>query len=174
LSWSDNSTNEKGFKIYRKAGAGVWTLLKKTGPGVKPVNDTTAENNSSKTTYQYYVMAFNDSGDSPSTNTAMIPYQPLKLKAAQGTSAGTIKLTWTDKSTNETGFEIERKSGTCASTEQWTKVATLGANKTSWTDTKRTSGADYSYRVRAYKKTGNILSAYGYSLYSNCATAEAP
>jgi hypothetical protein len=176
LTWKDNSSNETGFKIYRKAGTGTeaWALLTETGPDVKSFSDTTAENNSSTTTYQYYVIAFNESGNSPSTFTATVPYSPINLTAAPGADTGTIKLTWTDKSGNENGFEIYRKSGKCSSTAKWIKVATIGANKKTWTDKWLTSGNEYSYQIRAYKKTGTMLSAYGYSMYGNCSSVKAP
>jgi hypothetical protein len=174
LTWSDNSTNETGFKIYRKAGADAWALLTTTAADVKNFSDTAATNNTTTTTYQYYIVAFNASGNSPSTYTATVPYQPINLTATQGTTAGEIQLTWTDKSSNETGFEIYRKDGTCSSTNAWIKVATVGANKTTWTDTGRTSGSTYAYKIRAYTKTGSILSVYGYSMYSNCDDALAP
>jgi hypothetical protein len=172
LTWSDNSTNELHFIIYRKAGSGPWTNL--IAPrDAKSLEDTTAAMHSSITPYQYYIVANNASGKSPSTNTATVPYQPTNLTAAPGTTAGVIKLTWTDKSTNETGFEIYRKSGACSSTSTWTKVVTLGANKTSWTNKGLTSGSKYSYKIRVYKKTGSVLPAYGYSMYSNCSSATA-
>jgi hypothetical protein len=164
LSWEDNSTSETGFKIYRKAGSGSWTCIATTSANVVNYRDTTATNNNSSTTYQYYGCANNASGNSPSTYMATIPYQPTNLTAASGTASGTKQLTWTDTSSNETGFEIYRKSGACSSTSSWAKVATLSANKTSWTDTSLTSGSSYSYKIRAYKKSGAILPAYGYSL----------
>ncbi|MCU0600442.1 MAG: fibronectin type III domain-containing protein [Desulfobacterales bacterium] len=173
LSWNDNSTNESGFKIYRKTGTEAWGLLTTTGPNVKAFSDSTASNNSSTIPYQYYILAFNNSGNSPSTYTAVVPYQPVFLTATQGATSGSINLKWTDKSTNETGFEIYRKTGPCSSTSAWTKIATLGVNKTSWTNTGLTAGNSYSYRVRAYKKSGSVLPAYGYSLYSNCASMTA-
>jgi hypothetical protein len=173
LTWTDNSTNENGFKIYRKAGSGAWVRRATTLANVKSFSDTTATNNSSTTTYKYYAVAYNASGNSPPTFTATVPYQATNLTAEQGASAGSIKLKWTDMSANETGFEVFRKSGDCSSNDTWTKVASLGANKTAWTDSGRTSGNLYSYKVRAYKKSGNVLPAYGYSMFSNCSSATA-
>jgi hypothetical protein len=175
LTWSDNSTNETGVKIYRKIGsAGVWTLVKQTTTNVKSFIDNTAANNSSATIYYYYVLALNGSGSSPSSNTAIVPFQPVNLIVDKGTVAGSIKLTWTDKSSNETGFEIWRKSGECSSTATWVKVAAVGTNKTTWTDTGRISGSDYAYKIRAYIKSGSVLPGYGYSLWSACSAESAP
>jgi len=175
LEWNDNSTNETGFKIYRKIGsAGVWTLLKTTVANVKSFSDPTAATNTSTTIYYYYIVAYNASGNSPSSNTAIVAFQPVNLIADKGTVAGSIKVSWTDKSSNETGFEIWRKSGECSSTATWVKVAVVGINKTAWTDTGRISGSDYAYKVRAYIKSGSVLPAYGYSLWSSCSSESAP
>lgn len=174
LTWSDNSANETGFKVYRRIGTGAWALRATTGANIKNFSDTTAANNSSTNSHQYYVVAFNSSGNSPATYASIVPYSPNGLTAAPGTTAGSVKLTWTDKSANETGFEVLRKSGNCASTSPWTKIATLGANKTTWTDKSCTSGSSYAYRIRAHKKIGAVLSTYGYSMYSGCATVTAP
>src|SRR5437870_2062888 len=68
----------------------------------------------------------------------------------------TLQLAWTDNSTNETGFAIERRMGTGT----YSEIATVGASVTSYTDTGLTAGTPYSYRVRAWN-------AVGYSRYSD-------
>jgi hypothetical protein len=175
LNWKDNSADETGFKIYRKAGPGAWSLLKTTAANAKTFSDTAALNHCSTTSYQYYIAAARkDAGDSPATNTATVPYQPTNLAAIQGTSSGAIQLTWTDKSTDETGYEIWRKPGDCSTSSEWTKVAVLGTNKTSWTNSGLSAGKKYSYKVRAYRKTGLVIPAYGYSMWSACKSVVAP
>jgi hypothetical protein len=172
LTWTDKSSNEKGFKIYRKSGSSAWVLLTKTDPNISHFSDTTAIKNSSMITYQYYVSAFNEFGNSPSSNAAIIPYQPTYSHAGSGIPfAFGTNLVWIDKSSNATGFEIFRKTGSCNSTYTWSKIATLGANTSVWTDTENTNDYKYSYKIRSYTKIGSILPAYGYSLYSNCFSA---
>jgi subtilisin family serine protease len=83
---------------------------------------------------------------------AFIP--PSNLNAQlQGTD---IILTWTDNSSGESGFKIERKE----SGGQFTEIASVNANQTSYTDSGLKAGKTYSYRVRAF-----INGAY--SAYSN-------
>ncbi len=172
LTWKDNASNEDGFKIYRKTGAEKkWKLLKITGPDVKSFSDTTATKNSTTNMYQYYVLAYNNAGNSVASVAALVPYQPTGLAVAKGATPTSMKLTWTDKSPNETGFEIYRKTGSCTSTDKWARVAVLGANKTAWTDTKCTADISYAYKIRAYKKTGTSNAAYGYSLFSACVSS---
>ncbi len=90
--------------------------------------------------------------------TSKIPAAPSNLAA---TAAGTtqINLTWKDNATNETGFKIERGTGV-----SYTQIATVGANITSYSNTGLSASTPYSYRVRAYNKSGN-------SAYSNIASA---
>src|SRR5262245_15401844 len=82
---------------------------------------------------------------------------PLVLvSTSRDVIAAQLKFTWTDSSTNETGFKIERKT----STTSYTQIAQVGANSTTYIDYSVTPGATYCYRVRAYNTAGN-------SAYSN-------
>jgi hypothetical protein len=172
LIWTDNSTDEKSFKIYKKAGAGSWDLLATKGENIVSHTDDNASGNTT-TTYSYYVQACNSSGCSPKTNTAVIPYKPINLSATAASSSK-INLKWADKSSNETGFQIYRKSGVCSSTNPWSRIKTTGPNITSYSNTGLTLGKTYSYKIRAYTRSSAMPYAYSYSLYSNCSQATTP
>lgn len=58
---------------------------------------------------------------------------------------GKIKLTWKDKSENETGFKIERKL-----TDQFVLLDSVYANITSYIDTTTSQTGVYNYRIYAY------------------------
>ena len=89
---------------------------------------------------------------------------PLVLgSTSRDVIAAQLKFTWTDNSTNETGFKIERKTSTIS----YTQIAQVGANSTTFIDYSVTSGATYCYRVRAYNDAGN-------SAYSNEACGTVP
>ena len=78
---------------------------------------------------------------------------PASLSAdAQSTT--TISLGWQDRSSDETAFQIERKSGSGA----FARIATVSAGTTSYSDTGLNAGTAYTYRVRAVN--GSILSSY--------------
>jgi hypothetical protein len=82
----------------------------------------------------------------------------LLAPTGHSTAAGAqLTLTWTDNSTNESGFAIERKTGI---TGTFTQIAQVGANITAHTDPNLTAGTSYCYRVRAFNATE-------YSGYSN-------
>jgi hypothetical protein len=86
------------------------------------------------------------------------PAAPTDLKAS-AVSSSQINLSWTDKANNEKGFKIER-----AVTGSFVQIATVGTNKTSYSDTGLAPSMKYTYRVRAYNGAGN-------SGYSNEASA---
>lgn len=92
---------------------------------------------------------------------AQPPAAPSSLTAT-AISPARIDLAWSDNSTTETGFQIDRAFfGSGA----WSPIATVGANVQSYANTSGlVSGTSYDYRVRAYN-------AYGNSAYSNVATA---
>jgi hypothetical protein len=68
-----------------------------------------------------------------------------------------VNLTWQDNSTNENGFQIERKIGAGGS---YAQIASVGVNINSYLNTGLASGTTYCYRVRA-------TNSYGVSAYSN-------
>ncbi|MEE9564863.1 MAG: CFI-box-CTERM domain-containing protein [Candidatus Hydrothermarchaeaceae archaeon] len=68
LSWTDNSDDEKGFKIERKTGeGGMFSDIKTVEAGTTSYSDTGL---SASTTYYYRVKAYNDGGNSANSNTA--------------------------------------------------------------------------------------------------------
>ena len=92
------------------------------------------------------------------------PEAPGNLKAT-AVSANQIDLQWTDNSTNEQGFEIERCTGSGCS--NFALVKTVSANTTEWSNTGLLANTSYTYRVRAFNASGD-------SLYSNKATSATP
>lgn len=92
-----------------------------------------------------------------------LPAAPSNLNATAASSTQ-INLAWTDNSSNETGFEIER--GTSDS-GPWAPMGTVGANVTSASDPGRSPSTTTFYRVRA-------ISGAGPSAWSNVAGATTP
>jgi fibronectin type 3 domain-containing protein len=80
------------------------------------------------------------------------PTAPINLTAS--VSSNRVNLAWTDRSTDETGFQIERS----ANGTTFTVLTTTAANVTSYTDSSVTVGQRYYYRVCAKNNAG--LSAY--------------
>jgi len=78
------------------------------------------------------------------------PGAPANL-AANATSSSEIALTWQDNSADETGFKIERKTGSGSFSE----IATVSADATSYNDTGLSANTTYTYRVRAFNSNVN-------------------
>ena len=164
LSWTDNSANETGFKIERSTNNLNFTQIATVGVNIKTYSNTGL---TASTQYFYRVRATNASGDSGYSNTANattspvsnIPAAPSGLTAT-AVSRTRINLSWTDNSTNETGFKIERSfNGT-----SFQQIATVGANVKTFAHTGLVRSKKYWYRVRAYNASGN-------SAFSNVASA---
>lgn len=162
LNWTDGSTNEQGFRIERRQGSGSWMLL----PAIIGANITTHVDSglSSDTQYAYRVFAFNQAGAGPNSNEATatthgIPDAPTSLRVVKSTGT-TVDLAWNDNSNDEDGFRLERRIG-AAST--FTVIATLQADRTTFTDSSLTVNQTYTYQIRAYNLVGN-------SGYSNAVT----
>lgn len=67
LQWSDNSSDESGFRIERSINGGSFAQVSQVGANVKTFVDTGLNK---KNTYTYRVRAFNGAGNSAFTNTA--------------------------------------------------------------------------------------------------------
>src|SRR3954451_8202033 len=66
--------------------------------------------------------------------------------------AAQFQLTWTDNSTNEDGFKVERKAGPNGT---YAQIASIPANITAYSDSSVVNGATYCYRVFAFNTGGN-------------------
>ena len=79
-------------------------------------------------------------------STGAPPNAPTSLTAT-AVSSSQINLAWTQNSSDETGFKIERKTGAAGT---YAEIAIVGANVTSYSNTSLSAGTTYFYRVRAY------------------------
>lgn len=158
LAWTDNSTNETGFRIERKTGAGgTYSGIAAVGSNITTYSNTTGL--AAGNTYYYRVQAINSSASSGYTNEASAATSGI-LSAPSGLIAtrisnSQINLSWSDNSNNETGFKIERKLGAGGT---YSEIAIVGANSTSYPNAGLADATVYYYRVRAYNGSGD--SAY--------------
>jgi hypothetical protein len=172
LAWTGNDPGATSYLIARSSDGGATFSQIATLPSTATTYADVGL--PSGTTYTYRVSAYNatTSGTSSPSNAATattspsvvvvsVPAAPSNLNAATVSGMG-IKLTWTDNSTNETGFAIERasynKNGRLGS---WSQIATVGAGVTSYNDTSVNSRTSYDYRIRSYNSAG--YSSYVYA-----------
>jgi beta propeller repeat protein len=165
LDWSFTGT-VTGFKIYRRIGAGVWstTPIKTVGNTVRTFTNTGLLAN---TLYTYRICAYNAYGSSPvveaSATTMIYIAAPTTLKA-KAYSSHCIGLSWIDKSTNETGFYLERRIGT---TGCWSAISSVPANTIGYINGNVSPGTTYNYRVQA-------IADDACSAYSNIVSVATP
>lgn len=153
LSWTDASTNESGFEILRSTvSGGPYSQVVTISPGSTSYTDTPV----SAGTWYYVLRAFNGSASSLYSNQLTVtvtapapPAAPTGLSAAANISS--IALTWTDNSSDETGFEVRR--GTAAG-GPYTLIATTGVNQATYLDSPPAAGT-YYYVVRAVNSSGS-------------------
>jgi fibronectin type 3 domain-containing protein len=165
LTWTDNSTDERAFVIWRQAGSGEFKPYRRTRANVTAFLDRNLRPN---TTYGYMVRAehrtaVSDWSDPTSATTLPLPPAKPGAPIAMATSATQIVLRWTDRSSNETEFSIWRQVGTGA----FTPYGTVGANEVSFVDPSVLPNTRYRYRVRAVNTGGS-------SAFSRTATAVTP
>ncbi len=166
LAWTDNSSNETGFKIERSTDGTNFGQIATVGSNVTSYSNTGL---TASTLFYYRVRANNAAGDSNFSNTANATTQgtitvaaPTNL-IATAASKTKIKLAWTDNSNNEQGFKIERSTDGV----NFSQIATVTVNVKTYTNTGLSKNKKYWYRVRAYNGTTN-------SAYSNVASATTP
>lgn len=157
--WTDANVVPVTFEISRtdKPG-GTYTVIQ--ADYAQKIYDD--KNLSASTQYCYKVRAKNSAGlysgyTSEVCNTtkappAVAPKAPADLivNAVSGTQ---IDLKWTDASDNETEFQIERATG--SSTAGFSKIKTVDANTTTFSDQTVQPNTQYCYRVRAANNVGS-------------------
>ena len=157
LSWTDNASNETGFKIERKTGSGgTYSEIATPSADATTYSDTTGL--SEGTQYYYRVRATNATGDSTysnETDATTLLATPTGLAAAAISKTG-IDLTWTDNSSSESNYYIERKTGSGGT---YSQIADLPAGSISYSDSGLTKATTYYYRVRCWS-AGALFSAY--------------
>ncbi len=149
LTWTDNSAGATGYKVERSSG-GAFTLLTTLPASATTFTDLTVNE---ATLYTYRVRAVSNaiySAYCPSQSLTTVPLAPDTL-ATTTVSTTEIDLTWHNNSTGATHYLVERSTDGGAN---FTQLASLGANATSYTDTGLTEGTDYQYRVRAQDAGG--------------------
>lgn len=152
LTWDDDSTSELGYEIVRGNGcpAASYGPLTITGPNVTSfVDDTVLPEHA----YSYRIRAVKNPGTSDWAVDRCIttpPFAPTGADAAP-LSAGRVRVTWTDVSKVETGYEVMRA---LASNQLFERVAVVGPNVTQFLDSTAGQETVYLYRVAALGVNG--------------------
>jgi FtsP/CotA-like multicopper oxidase with cupredoxin domain len=163
LTWTDNDTNETGFVVERAVNGGAFSTLATVAPknntGSVSYTDTAVI---AGNTYDYRVKAVNGGGSSAYSNTATViislptpPAAPSGVTASAVRASGNndnVTLTWTDNSSNETGFRIQRATNITFTAGLTTN--TVGVNITTFQTGNVPRNTNYYFRVQAYNAVG--------------------
>ena len=159
VSWS-TAANATGYTVYRSqynTKTKSWTKWASRGTAKANVTSWTDTKVTSGVQYKYTVRACNGSFKSNYNTTGagtLFLAQPT-VKIANASTG--VKVSWS-KVTGATGYTVYRSEYKNGAWTKWASRGTAKANKTSWVDTKVTSGVQYKYTVRAIN--GKVASTY--------------
>ena len=150
LAWADNSDNETAFVVERAVNGGAFAAVATLGAGTTSYADPVQPG----ANYLYQVYAINDTLRSGYSNAASVttppaPVAPTNLAATllgSLTVGPSVRLTFRDNATNETGFIIQRS----VNGGDFATIASLGprANRGNVTYTDAVmANTSYAYRV---------------------------
>ncbi|WP_418791958.1 stalk domain-containing protein [Phosphitispora sp. TUW77] len=167
ISWVDNAADEIGYGIFRKSGTLSYEQVGEVSPNSMDFSDTGLSPN---TTYTYKVCtlyeglspSFSEEANATTPDVQVTPNEPSGLSVSIDSSSQ-VSFSWTDNADNETGFSVERKSGSSC----YTEIAVLAADSTAYADNGLTPDTTYQYRVKAFN-------SMGYSANSNEVTVVMP
>ena len=162
LSWNRNTT-ATGYKLEQYKGGKLVQVA------VINSNSTTSYKVTglkTATTYSFRIRAYKKSGNV----TAHSGYTTLKTLTSPtnvskvvctARSYNSITLSWS-RNTTATGYKLEQYKG-----GKWVQVAVINSNSTtSYKVMGLKTATTYSFRIRAYKKSGNVTAHSGYTKYN--------
>lgn len=164
LAW--NSAGSAGVDIQRSENGTSFAVVGSAAAGATTYTDADLYGG---TQYWYRIRSKGQPTNSVWTDTISVttdwdPALPLTPRdlTATSLSENSIRINWSDRSANETGFEVERS----ANGTLFARIATVNADVTEYLDQDAalTVATRFWYRIRA-------INAAGTSFYSNIANA---
>lgn len=163
LAWSDNSAFEDGVDVLRDDGSGLNVIAHLPASAISYHDAGVTPDQ----TYSYGVRATKDGGTSVNSNSVQVvvaatpPLAPSNAYAYPNSSSGVV-VYWTDGSTNEAGFRVERSTD---GGNSWVAAGNAGINETAFSEYGLVSEQAVCYRVIAYNSLGDSPEAN-----TNCTT----
>src|SRR5688572_30596263 len=155
LQWTDNASNETHFIVDRSVDGVHFKRI-----GSVPANSTSFPDTGLQpsTKYYYRVKAITttlNSGWSRTTGSTLasaadsLPGAPSAM-AAESPAPTLMDVSWTDNADNETHYLLERSTDGV----KYKRIASMGANTTSFLDSNLQHGTQYQYRIRSVNGLG--------------------
>lgn len=164
--WSNNSANPGAVQLWMNGAQVVDAINQRVGyanmgftyfkEGIYAYGW-----NNNRATDTYRVIAYYDevkihegattyANMKPRGGATNVPAAPSGLATGSAASS-TLTLTWSDNSSDEQGFRIDRKQGSGS----YAQIANLGAGVVSFADTGLAPDTAHTYRVFSYNATGS-------------------
>ncbi len=147
--WKVPLPTEPGYGDYGQLVPVSRPVFSPDGTVAYAITDVAGDGNTPYPDLYAYLYAVRTGASSGGTTPTLAVPGNLTARAIGG---GRINLAWTDTSTGETGFRIQRCAGRTCTT--FALIAMTGANATSFSDTGLVAGRYYRYRVRAEGPAG--------------------
>ena len=163
LTWT-KASDVTGYYVYRSTDGKTYSKIKTL------TASTTAYTNTSLTAgkkYYYSIASYKNTSTGAvaigpkssainitTTSSSSVP-APSNLKVAEYSNSA-IKLTWT-KASDVTGYYVYRSTDG----KTYSKIKTLTASTTAYTNTSLTAGKKYYYSIASYKNTSTGAVAIG-------------
>ena len=162
LTWTDNTTTESGFSIFRQdPGADAFVLIHITEMDVTTYVDTGLDEG---TIYEYKIATTTLGGDSLQIGPVSSITLPVAPSTVNNTPHPDLSMTidWTDDSVGEDGYRIYRAP---FGTTTWSEVGSVGSGETTFDDDTTTEATEYIYAIAGYNGSGEgPYSASNYAL----------
>jgi hypothetical protein len=181
LTWTNGSILGTGFTIQRATNStfssGLTTINITPGTLTSYVNTGTF---ATSTTYYYRIRATNGTNVSPWSATASVrvayPSSPSNLAAANASNPLRINLTWTDNSTVEAGFTLQKATNSTFTGATNIDVAPSPASgaTVTYVDNAVVANTRYYYRVRSYNGVGSLAWSNTVNILTPGGTATVP
>jgi fibronectin type 3 domain-containing protein len=171
VTWTYGSTSNTSFEIYYKPNGGAWqTPIDIDNVKTCPIPRLQANKQYQVCVRAYRIVSgigrsyskFSSIGSGTTSANLAAPSGLMQTSVTESGNynkvRGQISLKWTDNSSCETGYYIERAA---ASSGPWTQIGSV-VDWVNYTDSKGLAdGTSYYYRVRAYSNvSGTKPSAY--------------
>jgi hypothetical protein len=147
LTWTDNSSNETDFLVYRDTDGSAYVLYDTVAANVTTYSDLVVRTEGD---YCYFVSAINEAGESPGTDPTCLnvtngfPVPPTDL-TAQSVSDMAIDLNWSFGFINHTTLFLERSDD---GQTTWTDIYQTTEIVEEYSDVGLNPNTEYCYRVR--------------------------
>ncbi len=156
LTWEDNSNDETGFKIQQKSElSNTWKQIGSVKPNT---TNHVVDKLKPGILYTFRVISYKSanylSSESEECEIFIKTLSAPSDLSSKAISSSAISLEWTDNSSGEQGFIIERKSGE----SKFLEIERTDSNVVKYTDNNLDAGKEYYYKVKAFN--GSLYTHY--------------